>query len=804
MRLEALAAAPHPDGYRVELTWANPRPADWPGVRVVRREGTWPADPGDGVVVAEGTGLAHAVDDAGRALHRVADTGLRGGRVYYYAVFPFRGAPAEWDLDRANRTASLAAARHGSPERMYDLLPALYRRYDRGAEALRRFLEIPGGQLDLLHAYAAALLDAHDPARVDGRLLPLLAEWIGWKTDHGLELDRQRGEVRDAPAVYRRVGTIPVVESTVKRISGWEARSKEFVHNVARSNQPPRLNLWARGLDAGGAPDGPETLLSLDYAYEGRPAFATDDLGVRWLFYHTRRLGRWRVWAKSSPTLLLPPEAAGPLGAADAAGLQPHFAAAGADLAADAVVTAAGSRWEVDDATSGERWVVEPAGGGFTVYHVTADPLAWAPSRPLGGGDAADEKHPAAALQGGTLWVFASAYDAAAGRWEIRYRTRSDGAWSPRWTPFTHGSGGAAVERRAPAAVVDGAGALWLFWLERAPGGRWLLRYNHRPGPPADPPDPDAWTLDPPGDFPRDGGADPRVEEEPSVLFHPGEPNRPLWVLWSRREPGPAPGQTRWTVALRAKGGADPTVDDWGPVRTLPRPAPAVNDREPAAVVDAGGDLRLFWSSDRGGGRGVWRATLALAPDPPVWGAAAALTPPPYAGRAPLPLPAAAGGVLLYRSDRSVEYASGVYGATATVDFRYAGSITPHARDAARLDLRGAFGDLGGYTFDSGRTNDDRYRRDTLGLFLAPDTLDPEAVERGRERLAAVVPEFLPATDRAVLVTSAELHADFAYTYDRPGAAEPRFIGETHADLLTVPLPLVVIPPGEDFQDDLE
>ena len=42
-----------------------------------------------------------------------------------------------------------------------------------------------------------------------------------------------------------------MVEATVKRIIGWESRTKEFAHNVFLSNRPERLNafnmaMWRR------------------------------------------------------------------------------------------------------------------------------------------------------------------------------------------------------------------------------------------------------------------------------------------------------------------------------------------------------------------------------------------------------------------------------------------------------------------------------------------------------------------------------------------------------------------------------
>ena len=89
------------------------------------------------------------------------------------------------------------------------------------------------------------MLDLYNLDKVDGHLLPLLAEWIGWQTDYRLEIAAQRNEIRNAPYVYKTIGLIPTVEATVKRLIGWESRTKEFVHNVFLSNSPERLNIWA-------------------------------------------------------------------------------------------------------------------------------------------------------------------------------------------------------------------------------------------------------------------------------------------------------------------------------------------------------------------------------------------------------------------------------------------------------------------------------------------------------------------------------------------------------------------------------
>ena len=260
---------------------------------------------------------------------------------------------------------------------------------DRDKGQLRRFLDLPGAQLDQIYSLARAALDLHDLDRAPGNLLPLLAQWIGWRTDHSLEVGEQRNEIRFAPQIYQTIGLIPTVEATVKRITGWESRTKEFVHNVARTNQPERLNLWSMVRSAGG---------NFGYRRAGiaelrlrRAAGAVRETdGTVSLFYHTHRRHGWDIWTK-------------------------RFA------------------------------------GG-----------QWQPSAPVVDQPSLD-KHPAAALQGGRLWLFWENYDQtqrnADRKWRINFRTRvrSDVAGTAtcgrryRYLAI-------ATARRSPTAVIDNAG----------------------------------------------------------------------------------------------------------------------------------------------------------------------------------------------------------------------------------------------------------------------------------------------------------------------------------------------------------
>ncbi len=204
MRLLNIAARAHPLGNRIDLSWNNPDPVNFPGVRVVRREGTHPVSPDDGALVAHGTGLFAATD-----------LGLKGETVYYYRLFPFHDNPPVYDGDLHNLASAVATAPYDFAEQMYALLPAVYHRYDeaqgptsqgptsdsgvtaadRAKGQLRRFLDLPGSQFDQIYSLARAALGFYDLDRVEGSLLPLLAQWIGWQTDHRLEVGPQRNEI---------------------------------------------------------------------------------------------------------------------------------------------------------------------------------------------------------------------------------------------------------------------------------------------------------------------------------------------------------------------------------------------------------------------------------------------------------------------------------------------------------------------------------------------------------------------------------------------------------------------------------
>jgi hypothetical protein len=674
MKLTNITAQANPAGNRIDLSWTNPNPSGFPGIQVMRREGTHPLAPGDGVVVLQGTGVTSA-----------SDTGLKAETAYYYNLFPFTGNPPQYQGDPANRISAVATGPYGLAQLMYSMLPALYHRYDEAAlpstdsrlsavnrlkGPLRRFLDLPGSQFDQLYSLARAALLFTDLDRVEGSLLPLLAQWIGWRTDYSLEISAQRNELRFAPQIYQRIGLIPAIEATVKRITNWETETKEFVYNVALTNQPERLNLWSAVRPAAGA-FGTPARASLNFVYAGRPTAVQEADGSVSFFYHTARGTSWDIWTKSF----------------------------------------ANGQW------------------------VASAPVVDQP---------APAKNPSAAIQGGTLWLFWESQDApqpdGSRACHINFQTRTAAGWS---APAVFGD--AVTQRRMPAAVADNNGGVWLFWLEQNASGGWGLNYSVNNG---------AGWLAAPVAFPADNGLDPRVESDLFILFHPTSVTQRLWLFWARHEAGGPAGQNRWTIAYRIKAGLDPSVNDWSVITLLAKAAPDNHDREPCAILAATG-VELFWSSTRNGGWTIFNDTLNITTM--AWGAAAAVTTGPFSGRAPLAVSVAAETLLAFRSNQSMTYTSSVYEATQTQDVRYAGSTTVDARNAAKIALFGQFTDFQTYVYDSGpngqRTNSNRIARDTIGLYLTPNPTDTATqIQASITRLANVLPEFMPASERAVFI----------------------------------------------------
>ncbi|MCI9870541.1 phage tail protein [Arthrobacter humicola] len=683
MELRNFAARPHPDGNRIDLSWTYADPEDPdrtppPAVRIRRSPRSHPIGLDDGVEVAVAApGLA-------------TDTGLRGETVYYYTLFTPETGALESSAAPNNRVSATATSPYGFADRLYALLPAIYRRYDAAPPVhdslepgnlahgvLRRFLDLPGAQLDQLYSLCRAALNLHDLDRVDGQLLPLLAQWIGWRTDYGLPIGAQRQEIRFAPQIYQRIGTVAAIEATARRLTGLDARTHEFVHNVARTNEPARLSLWSLARAEVGGKWGTRALVSVNFAYEGRIAHVRDDDGADLFFYHTRRIHGWDIWSKK-----------------------------------------------------------RRADGN------------WADSRPVVDRVGAD-KHPAAARAHGKVWLFweicSPAEAPGQSRWRIaaRIRDAAGEVSEPSGRPF----GNQDTERRRPSTVVDGDGGLWLFWQEVS-DGRWQTKYNRHDGSkwqlevPATLPEKEGAELhDDLFVLVRPSGPTQQL-----WLFgarqEPVQEAQTRWTVCYRIKRGLDPANAGDWEAMRTLPKPRPDVHDR-------EPAPLLGADNSLELFFS--STRPATAGPFDGGWSIFSVRL-LDPGTNVWGEPEPLTGGPSSQRAPVGVHIQGATLLMYRSSGPIQDsdADGVQ----TLGTHSSGTTTFSGQQKALYGTFGDIGTYTYTGKGGGKDADGRISRDAIGLFLAAAAppLSPEEMARAQSRLAAVLPEFLPINARAIVI----------------------------------------------------
>ena len=569
----------------------------------------------------------------------VEDGGLDPETVYYYTIYaPDPATPGVFLSKRAWRASAMATGRYGLDERLYQLLPALHKQYDepspdsQGRGQLRSYLQVFGLGLDQVRSLAEGLRGRHDVQEVRADLLPHLARWIGWELDRTADELAQRNDVLFAPEIYSTVGTVPNVRALVNRITGWNCRVKEFVHNVFLTNATETIYLWEiweRRHDGTDWSD-PAPITRIEEGFEGRPAAAVDGGGVGWLFWHSDRSGRREIWLQRLD------------------GVDPVPRRAALDAPDDDLESVCTDEYPATVADGARVWLCWNSNreGSWDIWVRPYDGLPGGESVRLTEHSAAD-RHPAVVRDGpGQIRVF----------WQSNRRGPTD-----IWTQVYDGAGLNLPERvttaqfrhEMPAAVVDGSGQTWLFYVADFGTHRNIHVQVH---------DGSDW-----------GEPEPVTEglqrdESPAAVFWGGQ----VWLFWHSNRDGP------WQIWGRVHDGVT-----WGD--PFPVTAHATADKEPAAVVDGGGGLRVFWRSQR-------RANL-------------------------------------YKS--------------RTID----------VNDVEMLARLGTFDDRAHYTYDTGLGEKDWYARGTVGLYLAPDTEDPDLVTQQLDRAQGFVEPFRPLPVRFVWLT---------------------------------------------------
>lgn len=116
-------------------------------------------------------------------------------------------------------------------DRLYELLPVIYRRRDAElGEPLRALLAVIAEELQLLEDDISRLYENWFIETCDEWLVPYLGDLLGVRNLHPLPAGvfSQRAYVADTLALRRRKGTAAVLERLARVVTGWPAKSVEF------------------------------------------------------------------------------------------------------------------------------------------------------------------------------------------------------------------------------------------------------------------------------------------------------------------------------------------------------------------------------------------------------------------------------------------------------------------------------------------------------------------------------------------------------------------------------------------------
>ena len=146
-----------------------------------------------------------------------------------------------------------------NPDRLYELLPAVYRQRDseRGWP-LKALLRVIAEQMDFVQADIAQLYDNWFIETCDDWVVPYIGDLIGYRpvhdahelqdvsTDRGRQRARfliPRREVANTIRYRRQKGTLALLEMLANDVAGWPARAVEFYRllGVTQATKYPRL-----------------------------------------------------------------------------------------------------------------------------------------------------------------------------------------------------------------------------------------------------------------------------------------------------------------------------------------------------------------------------------------------------------------------------------------------------------------------------------------------------------------------------------------------------------------------------------
>lgn len=777
MSITQVTATAHPQGSRIDIHWQDSTQR-YAGVGIARRSDRYPETLQDSDLRDSGDNPVYwLVSNANTFIDREACP----EKPYYYTLFPFRESESELEDSAKVSVSGMATADNGFNHYLQDLLPAIYQRYDHDTGLLSRFIELLSSEMNSIYSYASFARKVNHIDSAPGEMLPLLAEWIGWQLDYQRSIKSQRQAIKQAPSIYQRVGLIPTLEAMVKRATSLENRSKEFVHNIFRSNNPAINNLWqiTRNDDEEwDSVDGEqlEKLVSLDFNFEGNASLCQDETGGAWLFYHTQRGQRWEIWYKRSSHQEIPKELLTDLEQSQLTSrLLGELHQRGLTFIEQdsPIETVHGNSFLVGE--SPNQILIEQGLETLEAYDLRLESrFNFGPSQPLSSGEQI-QKNPTVLAHDNMLWVVWSVYDAETARWSLRFRVRENASWNMEM-PFVIGSGDEDVvtQRRDPKLLLIG-NYLWLFWFESDDGIDWFISFSQYNS--------DTWQAPMRAVISEGGEAHSEVlPKDLSVV----ERNGRIYLAWTSNQEVPnfnpypintpeavvVPPLNRRGIKLLVKETSEYSAGGFTDLQFIPRTGDSnYHDVEPTLVAEET-RVGIYFSTNRSNtGWSIWYLGYNDEFFSPFRRVSGSL----HSQRNPLPVIEQQAGferelkALIYRSNRPVPYQSTSYRPTETEDFRYSGSRALDIRH--QVEIRREFGSLNtdeagvsgntpahtradafAYTYEGINNNlshEDVIRRDTVVSYL--EGLDDSEIDPANTNLYSMLEGFIGINNRVVL-----------------------------------------------------
>jgi hypothetical protein len=133
-------------------------------------------------------------------------------------------------------------------DRLFDLLPAVYREQDAEAgDALRALLRIVTEQVDVVEGDVAQLYDDLFIETCRPWVVPYIGDLVA--NDPLRDAVRSRADVAKTISYRRRKGTLPMLEELARDVTGWAAHAVEFLELVGWSQHLEHIRPQAANFD---------------------------------------------------------------------------------------------------------------------------------------------------------------------------------------------------------------------------------------------------------------------------------------------------------------------------------------------------------------------------------------------------------------------------------------------------------------------------------------------------------------------------------------------------------------------------